>query len=113
MFQAVIIKKVLGVKGMKIMHIIVNALLIIMIVLSILTKGFMFSLTPYQDWDIGYKYKVIDTDKLLVLRLYWCFALTMNTIMACLLKLYKKIFSVIYFLLALISLIMLISLFLV
>lgn len=81
-----------------------------MIVLSILTKMFMFALTPYQDWDVGYKYKVIDYDKLDLLRVYWSLALMMNTTMACFLKSYKKIFSVIYFLLALVSLIILISL---
>ncbi len=111
MFHFIIVKEVISVKNRNIKHIIINTLLIIMIVLSILTKMFMFALTPYQDWDVGYKYKVIDYDKLDLLQVYWRLALIMNIAMACFLKSYKKIFSVIYWLLALISLIMLGSLF--
>ena len=54
-------------KNSNIKYIIINILLLIAIALSVWTKFCMLLWSPYEDWD--YTLKIIDDDKLLILRL--------------------------------------------
>ena len=75
----------------------------------ILMMLFFNATSPYQLWDISLK--LIDYDKLEVLRTFWMLAVIGNCILAFIAKRHKKIFCILFLILALLSLIKFFTLF--
>lgn len=78
-----------------------NIIFIFLLILSVVTMLFFAFTSPYQTWDESVQ--IIDSDKLLVLRLFWVVIATFNFVM-CLCARAKKAISILYFIIAVLGL---------
>lgn len=74
----------------------------------ILIMLFFNSISPYQLWDISLK--IVDDDKLELLRFLWVNSAIVNLVLAISAKRYKKVFYILFIILTLLSLIKFVTL---